>query len=247
MSDIPAGQPGEEDLDLGEIVDDLEPEPDDLEPGVDDEEPEPDEGDPEPVAAAPQRRKGEAARYRERLERTERELAELKARPAPVAQPAYDPAAAQRAEAEFNASLDMMAPADAIRAIDQRRTAQFQQVLFNQQNQINDRLDKQAYDAEARTSRVHQQYRQFVEDQLVRERAIGNHGATRADILAWKVGKDAIERANRTAPRQQRAAAGRVSRQQVRPGSTRSDGAAGSRTRPDADEALLRGVRVGDL
>lgn len=249
MSDIPAGPPGEEDLDLGEIVDDLEPEPDEPEPEAEDEEPPEVDGEepPEPVAQPRQGRRGQAERLRIKTDRLERELAELKARPAPVAQPAIDPGAAQRAEAEKWERRAMMSPVEIAQDVAREFEGRMQQSLAMQQFTTQDLVDKQQYDAEARTSRVHQQYKQRVDTLLSSERARGNLGATRGAILAYLVGQDAIERANRAAPRQQRAAAGRVSRQQVRPGSTRSDGAAGSRTRPDADEALLRGIRVGDL
>ena len=248
MSDIPQDRV-EEELDLTEIGDDPEPEPDEPEPEEGEDEPPEGEDEPAPVAAETrqQRRKGEAQRYRERLERTERELAELKARAQQPAAPAFDPAAQARAEQEFLASLDMMSPAEAIRAIDQRRTAQFQQAIVAQQNVITDRIDKQAYDAEARTSPIHQRYRERVETALRAEHAVGNFRATRADVLAYLVGQDAIQRAGRAAPAQQRRAAARVNGQRVRPVNGRSDGGAEPRNRVDDDERLLRGIRVEDF
>lgn len=256
MSDIPGGQPPEEELDLGEIVDDpndppadeleeIDEEVEPLEPGEDDE--------PEPAAAQPrQGRRGQAERLRERLERTERDLAELRTQRQQPAAPTFDPAAAARAEQEFFASLDMMSPAEAIRAVDQRRTAQFQQALLSQQAQITDRIDKQAYDAEARTSVLHQKYRQRVEDQLRQEYAAGNLRATRTDILAYFIGQDALARAGRAAPAQRRAAAARVDGQRTRPAGARGDVAAGGR-RPaadslEADIAFVNdGLRKGHL
>lgn len=246
MSDTPREPVAEEEFELGDGDEPLEPEPDEPELDEEGEEPEPEEGEePEPAAGEPRRqgRKGEAQRYRERLERTERELAELKTQRAQPAPAPVDPQAAARAEQEFYASLEMMAPTDAIRAIDQRRTAQFQQALLHQQSQINDRIDKQAYEAQARTSALHERYQQRVEDALRQEHAVGNFRPSREDVLAYLVGQDAIKRGSRAAAPQRRAAAARVEGQRARPTGARGDVAAGNR-RPaagslEADIALV--------
>lgn len=252
MSDVPGRDAVEEEFDPADITDELEPEPDEPEGDVDDgdDEPDPrfreeDEGEePAPAAATPrQGRKGEAQRYRERAERLEREVRELRTQRQQIVAPPVDPQAAARAEQEFYASLEMMAPVDAIRAIDQRRTAQFQGALLQQQAQIQDRIDKQYYDAKVETSKVHERYRERVEAALQAEHAVGNFRATRADVLAYLVGQDALKRGERAAPAQRRAAAARVDGQRTRPVGGRGDVAAGGR-RPaagslEADIALI--------
>ncbi len=237
MSDIPAGQPGEDELDLGEIVDDLEPEPDEPEPEIEDDEPEPDgEEPPEPVTPR-QGRRGQAERLRARLERTERDLAELRTqRQQPAPAPAIDPAAAQRAEQEFFASLELMPPAEAHRAVWNRAQQQFGQQLLGQQLQTQNTLDKQAYDAEARTNPVYRRHAAAVEALVRQEHARGNF-IWREAAIAHIDFQDRKARAATAAPRQQRAAARRVAGQQTRPGSTRSDGAAGGRVPADSIEA----------
>lgn len=209
------------------------------------------EGEDEPAVAEQPRRRTQAQRLRERLDKQDRELAELRARQQAPTQPQYapDPYAAQRAAAEENERLQLMSPAEASRYFYEKGQREFQQAMVRQQLQTQDLVDKQAYDSASRSSRIHQQYAARVESTLAEERRLGNLGTTRQAILNYLVGQDAIERAGRAAPAQRRAAAGRVASQQARPTGARGNGARQAR-QPDqdsADEALLRGITVSDL
>lgn len=163
-------------------------------------------------------------------------------------QPAFDPAAQARADQEFWASLDLMTPAEAHRAVYTRATREVSQAFFQQNTQTQETLDKQAYDAQARNSRVHQQYRSRVEELVSGERARGNI-VNRDVALRYLLGEDAINRANKVAPAQRRQGAARVNSQTVRPGNGRGDVARGGarRNQDTDDEALLRGTRVADI
>lgn len=255
MSDLPEPQDGEE-LDLGEIEEgedaggDEAPEngADEVDAGDDDEAP---EGQEEDVEAPPRpRRKTEAQRWRERSERNERELEALKnqfqgfsqARTTQPQQP--DPALAARQAQERAERLAMMSPVEAAEFIAGEKEQQFRQMLMMQHLQTEDRLDKRDYDQQARTSRLHQQYRDRVEAALASERQQGNLRATREDILARLYGQDAIQRSGRAAPRQRQEAAARVARQRTQPTGARGDGAGGGRRGswgdPEYDERMAR-------
>jgi len=263
MSDLPRdpAQPGGEppadpnaeplDTELDETLDPEEPEPELDEDGNPIEvEPEPDE--PSPPAAA--RRQGPRGRpYGETIREQQRQIDDLRqqlqARPAP--QPQVDTAAQRAAEAaeeqRFLESLELMSPAQAAIAAARREREQserrMQQYLLHQQVTTQETLDRQAYDSQARTSKIHEQYRARVERMVADERARGNF-VNREVALKYLLGEDAIARANRAAAPQRKAAAGRVAAQQVRTGSPRGDApATGRRPAPgslEADEALLR-------
>lgn len=261
MSDPRDPPEGGDDLDAGYIDDEgggPDPELDedgDPEPGGDEPEDEPGDPQDEPQRGETQQRPGrktQAQRLRERIERQDAEHQVLKQQLQTLTQqrqqPAYDPAAAARAQQEENERVALMGPAEAAQYYYQKGQNEFRQAMLGQQLQTQDLIDRQAYDAAARTSRVHRDYRQRVEDLLSGERARGNLAANRTALLAYLVGNDAIERAGKAAPQQRRQANARVAGQQVRPASARGDGARGGRTTPDdADERLLRGVRAGDI
>ncbi len=185
----------------------------------------------------------------------ERENAELRGYQQGVSARQADPQAQARAEQEFYASLELMPPAEAYRAIVARERqnvgAALQQVEFRN----NDRADKQAYDIAARTSRVHQQYRSQVEQTLATERTAGRN-PDREVILKYLVGNDVLERASRSAPAQRNGAARRLAQQRTAPTGARSNMSPGGR-RPapgsrEADEVLLaeaaaKGLNLWDL
>lgn len=234
MSDVPGREPVEEEFDPAEIVDETESEPDEPELDEDEgEELEPEEGaPPEPVAATPkQGRKGQAERWRERAERLERDIAELKTQRQQPAAPVIDPAAQARAEAEKWERRAMMSPVELAQDIQREERAAFTQALLAVRNESQDLIDKQAYELAARTDPRYTKHRQVVEARLAQERAVGNYRATRKDILAYQIGLDALDR---PAPaRQQRAASARVASQTTRPVGARGDVARGGR-RPAA-------------
>jgi hypothetical protein len=256
MSD-PRNPPDDgEDVDPGFIDDDpggadleQEPEPD-YEP-----EPEPDEPEPDIEPDQQHRRRSrrdQNERLRIRLEKQDAELADLRRQiqNPQRQQPQFDPAQAARLQAEENERLAVMGPAEAARYFYEKGLRETAQVIQQDRFQTQDLLDRQAYETAARSSRVHQQYKQRVDDLLASERARGNLGANRDSILKYLVGQDAIERATRAAPGQRSSAARRVAGQTVRPGTARGDGARPGgerRGEADADERLLRRLRVGDV
>jgi hypothetical protein len=196
-----------------------------------------------------QRRRAQEAE--QRAAQLERELAEARGFQQGMQARTVDPQAAARAEQEFYASLEMMPPAQAYQALMQRGQQQIGNVVQNLQFQTNERLDKQAYDAAARTSRVHQQYRSQVESTLAAERAAGRN-PDREVILKYLVGNDVLERANRAAPAQRTGAARRVASQRTQPTGARGDVAARGRGArlvpgtPEHDDWLVaEGIRSG--
>jgi hypothetical protein len=85
---------------------------------------------------------------------------------------------------------------------------------------------------------VHKRYAQEVEREVAALRARNPYGdVSRQQILQQLVGRDALERAERAAPRQRQTAAARVAGQQTRPTGARSDGqTAGRRPAPGSPE-----------
>src|SRR5579859_149139 len=237
MSDVPGAGDGAPPIDPAAEPDDLDflDEPEGEEAEAPEDEAEGEEAPPEDEAEQPvarQGRKPQAQRWRERAERTEttlqtvqRELAELRAR-----QTAPPPIDQERLQRERMERWSMMAPHEIVAEAMQIGRQEVQQQLQYQQLQTQDLIDRQTYDAAAQTSRVHQQYRQRVDDLLQSERARGNLGASRQNILAYLVGQDAIARAGRAAPAQRNAAGRRVVAATARPTGARGEGARGSRT-----------------
>jgi hypothetical protein len=267
MSDIPNPPPGGEEPDL-EIEDDVEigspGEGEDT--GEDGEGPggeageagesAGDEGEVEPEPRPRQGRKSEAQRWRDRAERAEREAAEARGyRQATEQFGAYrqpqgpSPAELERQQQQEAERLSMLSPQEVSAYYYNKGRQELQQTLLMQQLQTEDRIDKRDFDQQARSSRVHGQYKDAVERELVQERNRGNLRVTREDILHRLVGRDAVDRAARAAPAQRRAAQSRVASQQTRPTGARGDGAAGARGKPGDpayDEALaIEGMRKG--
>jgi hypothetical protein len=131
----------------------------------------------------------------------------------------------------------MMAPHEAIAEALQYGAQQQQQQLLALHIQTNDRIDRQSYELQTRTSAVHKRYRDEVEREVGAMRARGIYDVSRQQILQQLVGRDALERAERAAPRQRQTAAARVASQQTRPTGARSDGqTAGRRPAPGSPE-----------
>jgi hypothetical protein len=259
MSDLPDPQSGEEELDLGEIEEadgeegagpdeDADAEGDAGDDGQEQEE----EGDVEPPPR--QGRKSQAQRWRERSERdraaaaeTRRELDALKNQFSGFSQASQtrqpDPAQARQQAEWRQAQLEMMSPLQQAEFIANEKAQQFQQAMFYQSLQTEDRLDKRDFDLAARTDPTRARYKGQVEREFAAERQAGNLRASREDIFYKLYGRDVAERAARAAPRQRRAAAANVARQQTRPGGARGDGAAGGRRpaagTPEHDDMLV--------
>lgn len=242
MSDIPTNEP--EDFDLGEIeeaddgeeaAEEVDVEGQDGDEGGEVDEAEGGEGDVAP-SPAPARtgRKSAAQRWRDRAERTERELASLRQQVQGLAQPRPDPEAQRRAAEQEQALLEQMSPAEVYRYQEQK----FQQRLQMQQLSIEDRIDKQAYDAAARNDPVYARHKDAVERIIAAEQAQGRF-QSRETVLTYVIGEEARKRATSDAPRQRRAAARRVAGAQARPTGSRSDAGGGRRPAGDSYEAAL--------
>lgn len=252
MSDLPDPQPGDEELDLGEIeeeADEADAPGDDGEEGdaADDGQGQEEEGDVDPPPR--QGRKSQAQRWRERSERTERELQALKNQFTGFTQASQqvrqqpDPGLARQQAEQRQQALEMMSPLQQAEYIANEKAQQFQQAMLFQSLQNEDRLDKRDFDLAARTDRTRAQYKDRVEQELATERQAGNLRANREDIFYRLYGRDIADRAARAAPRQRRAAAANVARQQTRPGGARGDGASGGRRpaagSPEDDDRLV--------
>ena len=240
MSDDPKLPPedGGEELDLGEIEEGGDQEdaglPDETgegetaDEGADGEEGA--EGDVEPPPR--QGRKSQAQRWRERAERAEREAAEGRgfqraAEQLRQQQPQQHNQEAERVARWEQDNLPLMSAQEVAGYYYNKGLQQTQQQMLMQQLQTEDRIDRRDFEQQARTSRVHAQYKDEVERELNAERQRGNLRATRDDILHRLVGRDAIGRASRTESTQRRTAARRVAGAQTRPTNGRGDGAAG--------------------
>lgn len=259
MSDVPREPlPAPEDEELDPFLDQEPDEPEDDPPpdeGEDDpadpDEGEDDGGEPQPERQRQGRRR-QADRLRTRLDERDREVADLRRQMDElrqgVRQPAIDPLAAQRAEQEFFASLEMMAPAQAYQAIMQRGRAEFARELRQRELNTSDALDRQAYETRAANSPLHQRYQRRVEQMVADERRAGNV-VSRMSVFRYLLGMDAEQRATRAAPAQRRNAARRVAGARTTPASGRGDGARAGNARDQdaADERLLRGIRAGDF
>lgn len=257
MSDVPREPlPVPEDEELDPYLDSEPDEPED-DPAPDEGEDDPvDEGEGEDDEPQPERqrqgRRRQADRLKTRLDERDREVADLRRQMDELQrgarQPAIDPAAAQRAEQEFFASLEMMAPAQAYQAIMQRGRAEFARALQQRELNTSDALDRQEYASRAASSPLHQRYQQRVEQMVADERRAGNV-VSRMSVFRYLLGMDAEQRATRAAPAQRRSAARRVAGARVSPASGRGDGArSGGRVDQEtADERLLRSITVRDI
>lgn len=254
MSDLPGGQGSADEFDLGEEADgeeeiDVGDEGDQSEGG----DGEADEGSAEGAddeggsEESPRQvgrsggRRTQAQRLRERLERQDTELAELKRRLDQPAAPQYrqpDPAEIARQQREEQARLEMMSPQEVSAYYYQKGQQEFRQSMMAQQVQLQDQMDKQGFEVAARSSKIHRDYQARVEQMVQAERARGNF-ATRENVLTFLVGQDAMRRATAAAPRQRQAAASRVRGQQTRPTGARGDAAPGRRPAADSYEAAL--------
>lgn len=233
------------DPDLDEPLEPDEPEPD--EPDSDEPEPDPDEPEPEPRRTRGPRGRpnGEELReLRSQLEQTNRQLEELR-RPA---QQRVDPAAQRQAEERFFENLEQMAPREAYRTLWQEAQRVLGQRIEQNSAATQERLDQQAYEANARTDPLYSRYRGQVETLVADERARGNI-VPREIALNQVYAQDMRNRARRVGGQQRRAGAARVANQTTRPITGRGDVARGGRTRdPSADdERLLRQITAEDI
>ena len=137
----------------------------------------------------------------------------------------------------------MMGPAEAAQYYYRKGQNEFTRIIQAQQAQTHDLIDRQAYEAAAGTSKIHQEYRNRVEDLVRSERARGNVAVNRTAVLKYLVGDEVVERGERAAPAQRAAAARRVAGQRTQPGGARGDGAAARRGGDDSIDAARERIR----
>lgn len=238
-----------DDLELDQ-TDDLETEVEDIEGEEGEDPPEPVEGEDDEPAPQPRRARGPKGRpfgeqirtLTSQLEQTQRELADLRQRPAPVP---VDPAAQARAAEARAERRRMMSPDELAADITQELSGQFGQAFQNLQFQHTDALDQQRFESSAVRSPVRARYTERVEQALQAERSQGrNH--SREALFKYLYGEEMEKRATRAAPAQRRAGAARVAGQTVRPAGARSDSVAGRRPAPGTaahDDAALDDAR----
>lgn len=256
MSDRREPLPGTEELDLGEDEEVEAPEDDegDEDAGGDDEG-EGDAGDDEGeerearhVERPRSRSENRAQRQAQENRELRRRLEELERRPAERPQ-GPDPQAAAREEQEFYASLEMMAPAQAIMAVRDRERRLMGGALQQTRTELIDRQDRRDWARDCETNKTKARLAPKVEEMISNARNRGNYDLDRETAYKYALG-DEIDRRGRTeAPRQRAAAQRRVQRQTVRPGSGRGDAprSTNRRSQDSDDEALLRGTVIADL
>ena len=269
MSDLP--RPGEvlpdEDeidpgvIDDGEPLDPAAPELDDdgnpIAPAELDENGDPVEPDPQPQPRQnAQQRRDDRARGRLRdvtAERDEfaRRLAAVEARqqaPAPVQQ--VDPAAAQREEQTFWASLEQMLPHEQVRAVAERERQRYQQQSAAIAIGSFDQFDRYEFAQLQATNRWAERLAPRVEAVLQERRRNGDYSMGRKAIFTYLYGEEMLKPRPAQAQRQRQQAAARVAGQTVSPAAARGDIAAragGGRNQDAADEAYLRRVTTADI
>jgi hypothetical protein len=222
-----------------------------------------DEGEAEGEEAeddvAPEPRRGGGSQtiraQRARAQAAERELAEVKRQIAELQgfqagatsrQQQPDPQAAQRAEAEFYAQLELMPPAQAYQAIVHRERQNIGGALQQLRLEQQDLADQARYEASCARSPTREAYREKVEDyrqsQLRRGFII-----SREEAYHLLLGRDTEARASRAAPRQRAAAAARVAGQRTQPTGARSNmRPGGRRPQPGSAEADAAAIAEAD-
>ncbi len=161
-------------------------------------------------------------------------------------QPAYDPAAAQRAEAEWLQSLSMLPQEQALQAVMQRGRQEVGGALQQLRIEQQELADQARYEASCARSPTREAYRDKVEQYRAQQRRAG-FVIGREEAYHLLLGRDTEARAARVAPRQRGEAAGRVAAQRTRPTGARSNMVArGRRPQPGSEEADLAAIRDAD-
>jgi hypothetical protein len=199
-----------------------------------DEPPAPRRGGGSQTIRAQRARAQEAEKRAAELERQNAELRGFHAG-ATSRQPQMDPQAAARAEKEFFASLELMAPEQAHQAVYARGMQQvgqaFQKLQFDQQ----DLADQTRFEASCARSPVREDYRDKVESYR-QENLRRGFVISREEAFHLLYGRELEAKANKARPAQTRAAAARVAAQRTNPTGARSNMSPGGR-RPAAGSA----------
>lgn len=239
VDEPPIGQ----DIDEAYLEEDVEPEA---------------EPEPEPQAQ-PEPRRGRAndtiRTLRSRAQEAERRAADLERRMSAfeARQTMPDPRVAQQAaaqeEQQFRESLVGLMPEEIALRVTERTERRMQAQLAAAEVRGFDRNDRIDFEKEAAVSRFAASKRQEVEDLLGRMRSQGVYQFGRLDILDLLDGRNRRLTREQTTQQQRRNGARNVARETVRPASGRGEGGGGGRrtSQEDADIALLKGARIGDV
>lgn len=179
--------------------------------------------------------------FRERTGRLERELNDLKARPAPqTVQP-------QESQEQFQARLASMDPVERVAYLQDLQARSTNQQLQNMQFMLGDQTDKLGFDAYSSGNPVAKKLTQQVEDRLKDYRKQGIN-IPRMDVLKHLLGERALNNEGRSRNKAERGAAARREREASRPAGGRSDAAGreprGAQDTPEAREKRLLGRQI---
>lgn len=231
--------PLEEDVDLGEDLEDGD------QPETEDE-PEPQDAEPEPEPPRQSRRERQQENWRERALRAEVERDTIRdlQRRQPVPQP--DPATAQqrqRDQYKAIAELPFEDQAQAYHQMMQREVAVARLEAFDMNDRARYETMQDRYPAAKRLAGE-------VETMLQAQRNQGVYNFSREQIYHYLLGREMHSKSQQQGERQRRQGAANVARQTVRPGGQRRGDVAqgGNRVRgEDADMRLLQGTKITDL
>jgi hypothetical protein len=234
------GYEADDELELPD--DEPEDDEDEVDPdAVDDAEPDEDE---EPPQRQPSRSESRVSRLaaernveRERVAKLERELEDLKRRPASPAQPV-------ETQEQFNARVNAMDPLERVQYIASLQVQGAQQQIARLQFTVEDTNDKVGFDSfVARTANA-SKFAAEVEQRRKEYLAQGTV-VPRMDVLKHIMGERALESLNRSKTTAEKAAAVRRDRETVRPSSGRGD--VGRESARDANSKSARDRRIENM
>jgi hypothetical protein len=176
-------------------------------------------------------------------ERSEREALNRRLADLEIRQRQPDPAQLAREQAEEEARVEMMTPAQVARYYAEKTRRDVAQVISGQSFTIQDRIDKQTFDADVRNNPLLARVAPRVEQVLAEERRAGRN-TDRLIVAKYLLGDEMMTRHQTGAPRQRKAAAGRVNGQGGRPVNGAGDAQRqGGRQSDDSYEAAVRRSR----
>jgi hypothetical protein len=232
----------------------------DLEEELEDEDETVDEPEPPPPAAAPEpqpRPSGRADRriaaQQAKIREQDAELARLRALAAQAQQyqaPPPDPERQSRLEREELERVAQLPFEEQGRYWSRKVQEETRREMLQQGLQTRDMLDRMQFENVMRTRKLPAKYATEVDNLLIQARQQGMN-PSREWLLNAVVGRELLERKDKEVARQRQNGAARIARQQVRPAGTGNTAGSGggrrSRSQDADDEALLRGITVGDF
>lgn len=175
---------------------------------------------------------------------TNRRFAELETR---IGQRQPSAADLAREEAEEQARVELMSPAQVARYFAEKSERRIAQALQGQQFQVHDRIDKQAFEAQVQANPLLARVAPKVEQVLQQERAAGRN-TDRIIVAKYLLGDEMLSRRNSQLPRQRAGAQRRVAGQTTRPAGGAGDGQRqNGRQGDDSYEAAMRRARGVNL